>query len=319
MAYINGSITDANPGPALYALLAPALTTAGYTLEDTVIISTRTHKIWKSAAANNRQALDWYLDVTYPTTGAGNLTMQPMEYFDPATNMAYRMVFGGVASTAIDATTYSRHGATGYTLEDSNLGILRANGGAPATAVTTSTSTFTYWIGVTGDRVVAMTSSNAMKVTYAGLYAPADPHKTWVGAASFPLVVGNFSDTAAGATSAASTYLGVTRLPKTTSLVGNGWATSVQIHPGIKIRETLPIFPGGATTGMGAKYMAPIMLTGDPTGVAPQALYGYLIDVGHVNATTGPQGDTVTFGSDLWVLAAYNSTTLGGTPLFKAV
>src|SRR3954469_25016645 len=155
MAYLTATQgADANPAATLYATLAGGLTTAGFTLVDTQVISTRTHKVWKSAAANNAQGLDWFLDAVYTTTGAGSLWLFPMEFYDPATHLATRMVHGGLSSTTIDQTFYSINGATAFTLESASWPLNASN--ATGLPLLTSTSSFGYWFSVTGDRVIGL-------------------------------------------------------------------------------------------------------------------------------------------------------------------
>ena len=182
MAYQTGTVSDANSSLALYTVLEGLLTTAGYTLVDTVVISTRTHKVWKSAAANNAMHLDWYLDAAYTTTGVGPLHLTPFEFFDPATDLGYRGPYN-VTDAIVEATYSSRYGNTGYALETN---WFSSASGSYGTA-TTSTA-FAYWISVTGDRVIALSSTQPNTVQYAGFYEPAPLYASAAGAKLFPLI-----------------------------------------------------------------------------------------------------------------------------------
>src|SRR6187402_1092437 len=113
MTYITGTITDANPGPLLYAAIETAAIALGYTLEDTVVIGSNTHKILKSAAAGNSRGQDWYLDINFATTGVvGGIRFAPFEGYNPATDQGIRGPYT-ISTTAIEQTYYSPFGVTG--------------------------------------------------------------------------------------------------------------------------------------------------------------------------------------------------------------
>lgn len=183
MTYTSGSLTSANPAADLYTPMASALTTAGFTLVDTVVISTRTHKVWKSAAANNAQGLDWYLDVAYTTTGAGSIWLGAFEFYDPATHLAYRGGYNPNDTSASEGTYYSRYGASGFALE-TNWTYITCN----VAQINTQTSNFAYWMSVTTDRVMVMTSVTPTSVMYCGFFDMYAPWANKIGALAYPLV-----------------------------------------------------------------------------------------------------------------------------------
>lgn len=312
MAYITGSVTDANPGPALYALMAPALTTAGLTLVDTVTISTRTHKVWKSAAANNTQGLDWYLDIGYTTTGAGTITLQPFEFYDPATDLGYR---GGVSvsSTVIDATTFSRYGATGSALETNWMGSTSYSG-YPTALVT---SAFGYWVSATGDRVMMLLGNDATRVTYVGFYQPDSLYAAKAGAALYPLVGASLYPGAPIGTSATqgSVTAALTRLPPVTTLAGSGWGTSLSI-PVLTTSQSgsYPQLPAGSTLAYPLVAL-PIEMLVATSSAALSTRFGTLRDVALIPASGTVRGDTVTISGAQWVLS---SSAGSQSVLFKA-
>lgn len=184
MTYATGSLSSANPAADLYAAMAAALTTAGFTLEDTVVISTRTHKIWKSAAGSNSQGLDWYLDVAYTTTGAGNVWLNVFEGYNAGTDQGVRGGYNSSSDTTTpEATYYSRYGATGSALE-TNWSTISNN----IAQAQTSTSSFAYWFSATTDRVILMTSVQAQHVYYAGLFDMYAPWASKIGGLAYPLI-----------------------------------------------------------------------------------------------------------------------------------
>lgn len=302
MTFIQGSVTDASPGPALYALMAPALTAAGYTLVDTVVISARTHKIWKSAAANNTQGLDWYLDIAYTTAGAGNLWLAPFEYFDPATDLGYRGIFNS-SITTIETTYYSRYGATGHALETNWL-----QSWSTSPALTLTTGVFGYWVSVTGDRVIAMLSNDPTYLLYAGMYAPDPLYAAKAGAAMYPLVMAKMQAVIASSQLTSSPSSGLTRAPRSTSI---NWSTALAVWPANQQAVTLGQVPAGSVSYPPTAWQ--VMLV---AGSGAAALYGMLIDTAIAAASGGVvRGDTATIGGAAWTFTTLSN---GGAMLFKA-
>jgi hypothetical protein len=213
MTYFEATIpADANPGPLVYAELETRLLALGWTLEDTVVIGARTHKVLKSAAAGNTYNLDWFLDISYPTTGvATGLLFAPFEGYNAGTDQATRGPYS-VNSAVLDATTYSRFGATTQALETN-----WANTGSH-TGLSTAllTSSFGIHVSVNRDRVILLSSTAPTLVAYAGFYTPTAEHSAHAGAALFPLVSTRLigaSDRVASS-SAAGISAALTRAPK---------------------------------------------------------------------------------------------------------
>lgn len=296
MVFTSGSITDAAPGPALHAAMSPALTTAGFTLVDTVVISTRTHKVWKSPAASNAQNLDWYLDIGYTTTGAGTISIIAFEYFDPATDLGYR---GPVTSggTTIDATTGTRYGATGYALETNWFGAQTAG-----SQVTVTTTTFTYWISITIDRVILLCSSSPDIPMYAGFYTADALYADKAGAGLFPLYSGRVRGTSYGGGTATA---GIGRVyPWTTFSGGNGWTLAAETGGGIDF-NAWPLLPAGSTQGYPfVAFRAVILGVWNTSPANPHGRRGELRDVYLLPAASPvARGDTCTINSETYVLS----------------
>lgn len=310
MVYITGTITDSNPGPALHALMAPALTSAGYTLVDTVVISTRTHKVWKSPAAGNVQNLDWYLDISYQTVGAANFAMQPFEFYDPATDLGYRGPQAS-SSTIIDAATSTRYGAVGYALETNWTGTAAGMGTAlPVTS-------FAYWASITLDRVIMLNSNEPTRLIYTGFYLPDPLYAAKAGAALYPLVQARMLS-GSSANSNSSGGLLLPRIPPATAMGTNGWNYHAYSHLDTE-RFRFPPIPSGPFTSYPAAAVPVLIKNHSSSGNStspPDVTHGQFLDLAITAATaTVNRGDTVTIASASWVLSSmYNDHSL----LFKA-
>lgn len=312
MTTITGSVTNANPGPTLYALIETAALAAGWTLDDTVVIGGNTHKVLKSAAAGNTYGLDWFLDINYPTTGiTGGMRFAPFEGYTAASDVGLRGPFGHTSVATIDATTYSRYGAATSALE-TNWTNAAAN---TALSATLSTSTFTYWISLTRDRIIVLTSLQATQVFYAGFFTPTSAHSSHAGAALFPLVMAAVTvnlSTSTGSTAAGSS-LAFTRTPK---LITMNWATSGYATAAA---SALALFGSGqagvaASDVTGTTHLVPIPIlmgvSAVPGATTPLvALAGYFdgLGAGYV-LSSSVRGDTFTVGSDTWYAATPSSS-----------
>lgn len=316
MTFITGTVTNANPGPTLYALIETPALAAGWTLDDTVVIGGNTHKVLKSAAAGNTYGLDWYLDINYPTTGiTGGMRFTPFEGYTAASDVGLRGPYSA-ANAVLDATTYSRFGATTSALETN-----WANSASyTALSATLSTSTFTYWITITRDRIIVMTSLQATQVSYAGFFTPTSAHSSNAGAALFPLVTATVTANSAStsSTTPSSVTMAFTRTPKLTSIPSWGSSAYATAQAGV-----LGFFGSGqagvaASEITGASQLVPVpILMG--VGVTPgvgstlSALAGYFdgVAAGYV-LSSAVRGDSLTVGSDTW----YAATPSGSYGLF---
>jgi hypothetical protein len=219
---------DANPGPLVHTALATKLLAQGWTLEDTVVIGARTHKVYKSAAAGNTYNLDWFLDVSYPTTGvATGLMLCPFEGYTAGSDVALRGPASASATNAPDATTYSRFGATTSALETN-----WANTGSHTSLITPlSVSAFVINVSATRDRVILLSSTEGTEVSYCGFFTPTSAHAAHAGAALFPLITARLlgaSDRSSSGT-AANVSGALTRIPKASTV--SNWNAHCAVSP----------------------------------------------------------------------------------------
>lgn len=197
MVYLTGTLTNINAPATLYADIAAALVTVGYTQVDTFTATTDTVVVWKSAAAGNAANLDWHLVVIYTTSGAGRIDFTASEGWDVASHRALRPITHSDGSTwnggggenysyldavtngriGYDVATGSRFGATLQTLHSppAYAGYINVRQlSAPSTA-------FGYWISITANRVCYVATGAATTGYYVGLY---EPSATYVNAAA---------------------------------------------------------------------------------------------------------------------------------------
>ena len=312
MTFVTGSITNANPGPALYAALEPTLLAAGFTLDDTVVIGARTHKIMKSAAAGNRIGKDFFLDISYPTTGAATrLLITPFEGYTAGTDVGIRGPYATNDATAPEQVNFSRYGDAASALETN-----WANAAATYTVLglALSTAVFNYWVSITQNRIIIFVSSDTTML-YSGLFLPTQAHADFAGSALFPLITANLvpgataSVIANNSNTAASVRCVVTRIPRfpgvSASHVENyGWMAAASIH------HSLNLTSGSA--GRAAGYATGEIALGDllvlfGTLSGPNLYSGFVgtldgVGIGYV-ATAAVRGDTVDIGPDTWYMA----------------
>jgi hypothetical protein len=339
VTYTANSMTSANPAADLYTAMASALTSAGFTLADTQVISTRTHKVWKSAAANNSQGLDWYLDVAYTTTGAGSVWLGAFENYSSPNGIRgpYNITSD---TTTPDATTYSRYGATGSALE-TNWNHISSN----IAQIQTTTSAYAYFISITGDRVIAMTSVAPTTLNYCGLFDMYTPWANKIGAAAYPLITctvntpssinasAHSPNVTAGSNVASAASL--TRRPPVATVGANGNfggygtalittafvdTTSGTSSGGGISAPLVPVDTGSSLfydTARGGRLQIinswPSSTGGGVAGSGPAI--GLLKDVGIFAASAVTRGDTITISSATWVLSNTASNRCYG---FKA-
>lgn len=317
MTFITPTIAaSADPGPLVYAELEPAMLSAGWTLEDTVVIGTRTHKVFKSAAAGNVRNLDWYLDISYPTTGiASHLLICPFEGYDAATDLGFRGPYS-TSATTYDATTYSRYGATGHALETNWVNV----GTATAIDSPLTTTSFGLWVSITPNRVIIMNSNEPLQVSYSGFFTPNAAHAAHAGSALFPLIMVRLAIAADRNTDTTMSQVeaAVTRIPKVTGTLN--WAQSIVV-------STNELAMGGR---VGSATPSPV--TGQTAVVAPYTVgfnglfwtSSYLtmpvgelegVYCGYADASV-VRGDTVTIGGVPHVTTNISSTQI---TLFAAV
>lgn len=305
MTYDTNSINSATPGPAFYAVIEAIMLAQGWTLDDTVVIGARTHKVLKSASAGNARGLDWWLDISYTTTGAGSIMMAPFESYIAGSDLGVRGPYS-VSDTGFDPTTYTRFGATGSALETSWANSVNHTGlQVPLVAG----SAFIYYLSVSRNRV-AFFLSNDTNLLYCGFWLPSAQHIAQAGASLFPLIVTRMASGVNSNSSTSQTIItaAVTRLPKFPDLsatyITSGWGGSVFVF-----------FNPGMISGIGGQQVHPATgeLAMSPMCVglgqsSANTLLGYVgqldgVVQGYVNVTAG-RGDTMVQGVDTYVMQA---------------
>jgi len=306
MSYITGTLTTATPAGDLYTLIAAELTATGWTLHDTVVIGGRTHRVWKSAAAGNVAGLDWYLDVAIATGNTGHIWLLPFEFFDSATDLGYRGPSYVTSSITLDATTFSRYGATGYALETNWAPVAGHTG---FNKITTATTSFGYWISITRNRVIALTSLIPSSVFYVGLYESYAPSAAFAGAANFPLIIATVGPDANSSTSGGTAAAIMTRYPRISSATGGTSDMVLTLNGSLNFDEMRTgAVPAGATPITGRFEAIPVTLV--PIATSPYfGTWGQLYDIAFIAAqATVVRGDTMTIDGNPWVLATYSAS-----------
>jgi len=300
--YITGTVTDANPGPALHAVMATTLTAAGYTLVDTVVIATRTHKIWKSPAAGNTQNLDWYLDVAFTTAGAAVFGITPFESFDPATDLGYRGVYLA-SQTTTDAATGTRFGATGFALETNWFSVASTGGASSWPAALTASTQFGYWCSINANRVILMVSGTPGYPQYAGFYEPDPLYAAKAGANIYPLVGGVLGgmSRSVGLANAA-----IARIAPQT-LAAAGWDDTME--PETILHGSRPDLPAGSTSSY--PFVASrIGLSSSTTALSRFGRWGWWYDSYQLASSTVVRGDTCIIDGNACVLSSPNNNSM---------
>lgn len=304
MTFIEGTITsEANPAAKLYTdYIDGALSSAGFTLVDTVTIGARTHKVWKSDAGDNVAGLDWYLDIAYTTTGAGSVWLIPFEHYEPSTDLGYRGPMGAPSTGTIAGAFYTIYEGTGQALETN----WSPRAGDTNYLLPTNTSSFYFALSITPDRVIALSSQAPTNVLYTGLYEPDPNVAAHAGADLFPLWTGVI-------VASGSNYGALCRVPKVT---GNYVTSRFAVPRNLQATLRTPAIPSGPTNIYGAGALIPIPISTDSnTGV--DAIWGYPYDLrAGIGSASVVRGDTVTIAADDWVLTSYHASGIFG---FKAV
>lgn len=316
MTYISNTLTDASAPSVIASAMHTALLAEGYTLEDTVVIATRTHKVYLSPAGGNAEGLDWYLDVAYTTTGTGSIWLGTFETYDKVAHTAGLGPYDG-SGVSPDPVEFSRYGAAKYALE-TNWTHVSGN----AAQIETQATAMAYWISITPDRVIAMTSTNAVKVVYAGHVDPYVPWKTKCAATApgkwNPLAVATINGP-----NAFSPYgvgvVQVTRHPPVATVYGSFDCARIRSSSSSSSSSVGGVGVGGVSGHVDTGW-APY-LAGGPLGERIQITLlrdnsswgGYGHAAGHLHdvarfgtsaATSVTRGDTVTIDGDTWVLAS---------------
>lgn len=306
MTYLSDTLTSANPSADLYAALDTALTANGYTLVDTVTISTRIHKIYQNPAANNITGQDWYLDVTYTATGNANLFINLFESYDTSTEKA----LGGPYGAYTQLTTNVSFGTSPYRVWGGSAQGLESNwmpnpvhAYSAWNKLVLNDATFGYWISVTKDRVIGMTTLEPNYTLYVGAYDPLPGHIAAAGTDLFPLVVTRLNGGSGPNSGGHNTGTAITRLPKASSALVNVQGSGV-VQTFRAAAYTAPPLPTGASD-------FDIERTVWPSGIGMavttwgQGCLGMLYDILSASSDGGlTRGDTATIGGANYVISA---------------
>lgn len=320
MTFLLNTLTDGNAASVLAGSIDTALIANGYVLVDTVVITTLTHKVYKNPASNNVSGLDWFVVISYPTTGVGNIDIIPMEYYDPATHLAYRVV-NSESSSALETTYYSKYGATGYALNAAQLAI--KPGASNNFYLSTAATSFAYWISITKDRILGMTSQINNKVLYVGVYTPDSEYSSYCGSALFPLIACSILNDGLAQSKA------ITRAPKLQLNTMPRWdiIPTVEGEYGTQGSASIgPRIPDGPPDATGKQYATLYRVSGasysnGATDGRTAGVYGRLKDVAFTHgASTVTQGSTVTIAGETWYVSApANGSYSSGLVLFRGV
>lgn len=324
------TITSANPGPALEAVIETAMLAIGWTLVDTVIIGGNTHKVFYSAAAGNSAGKDWYLDINYPTTGiSGGIRLAPFEGYNATTHLGTNGPYNQ-SSTTVNPTSFSQSTTAGA------LETLWANSTTWSSLSTTlSTTTFTYYISVTRDRIIMLLTSDPLNIHYSGFFTPSSAHAAAAGSALYPLVVAkipvpaNISSFCYTGNGPSNSQCALTRAPNAPTGSWFNWQTSLCLPTGLAAVMGAGVLGGTGASPftanqaggniplwMGFNNPATFSSVGGSSTVIP-AYVGYLSDViAAFGGSTATSGNTVTIGADTWY---FTNNSSGGVLAFKGV
>jgi hypothetical protein len=264
----------------MYNALATALSANGYSLVDTQVISTRTWKVWKNPAANNSSGNDWYLAISYSTTGWAGLNIRPFESYDTVNHLGIRGIYNSAAFIP-EGTYYTKYGATGYALETNWMGATQYQ-------LITQAASYGYYLSVTPEAITGFTSASPYPF-YVGLLALSTGAANAQGTSAFPLVC------SAGGTTAVYQ----TRWPKSSTGTANASNSSFNTNR----YGNGPQYPGGHMEVQTAEWNPVDVL---PTSVGTTNLSpirGVCKNLGVINvdATVG-RGDTVSDGTYTYTL-----------------
>lgn len=186
---------SANPGADFYTAITPALLGGGLTFIETIVVDGITHSLWRASAVNSFGS-PWVLGVAYYATGMPKnmVWFHVYESYNEATNKALNGPINPFSGASFDVNG-SGSASTPTDLNDplivSPIHQLWSGTGDYHYGVRISDQPFVYWLSVTTDRLILMTSVDARRMMYAGLYKPAPPWAATQGSKLFPLGMGN--------------------------------------------------------------------------------------------------------------------------------
>ena len=175
MAYYTGTqAASATIAADFMATFDPLLISGGFTFIETYTSGTDVTNVYKSPAASNSLALDWYLFVNRASTGGTTVGFGVSEAYNSTTHLATKYAPQGVPATCNVAD---------YTVSDAGVLPSATTSGASlfksqhtGVGLINTTTTYTYYLNVTPDRVIfgksTAAGASAQSATYAGIMDP---------------------------------------------------------------------------------------------------------------------------------------------------
>jgi hypothetical protein len=301
MAFITGSMTNSDPGTALFNLIEAQALATGWTLHDTIDYSNTRFKVFKSAAAGNTLNKDWYLIVRFPITGtSGGFSITPSEGWDAPTHKVIRgPLVMDYLNNPIEQTYYSYYGNT---TRDPNTGDFLCASTFTSLRFGLITTSFGYYISITRDRIIMLLTSSPGALLYAGFFTPTADHAAHAGSALYPLVAAVLQpDTEGYSGGNASATAGLTRIPKVAAFSGSShWGLTCRIIAGGSLKWFNNGLLGGAVSPYTGKISGSGLLVTSCYDGASFHWLGTIDDVINVHSYSATRGDSATIGSDTW-------------------
>jgi len=298
MAYISGPMTNSNSSSALWALMDAEMIATGWVLDDTVVISTFTYKVYKSPAAGNSILKDFWIAIKYTTVGIGSIALAVMEGYNPTTHLMTRPGFN-YSQNVVEQTYYSNFGTTTVALNAVTMDTVWF----PLPTVATASY---YNISMTRDRII-LSLLNDAGFLYAGIYTPTADALAWSGSSSFPLLSAYLiaSSSSFGA-EFGQAKIAFNRMPKMRTGVMN-WNAYVLSTSLVAALTTGTVGAASTSDLTGKRILVNPICYHVVQGGLGYEWFGYASDVaGGFVVNTAAKGDTITIGSETWAVASYN-------------
>lgn len=278
MGYNTGTITSATPASALVTAIEAELTAhGGWTLMSTVVISTKTYRVWR-CNATNAFGTAFFIFFDFLTDGTGTVLIKAMEDWETggaAASRARRLVALD-ASVVPHATNFTCMDTTDYTLDSAVF--------SNTINLTLNTTGFTWRTQVSADRLLISVSSGIS--AYVGLF------ESLMASDPFPLCT------------MANNYGGLSRMPGVVTGGPQGWRAEIRRYifdPGTNITVPDPIW--------GYAVSSRILVGG---GSMLYGIFrGFLRNCVVCTAAGAVAGDTITMAG-----ATYTMFPMGGLPIW---
>ena len=204
MAYAQDTIISANAANALATVIDGLLTTAGWTVVETLNpagSNTPINKVYKSSGGSNAAGYDWYLAMMWKTTGTESwLQLIPGGAYDAGTHIITQIPYGlqhSPINTYADYATGDQWGGFNVNVATVSSGNVTPIGTSRTGATTRPwfatiipSSAFGYWCSVTLDHVALFTTISSPNGPFNFLASTLDVDAEWA-ALNSPPVFGN--------------------------------------------------------------------------------------------------------------------------------